>query len=385
MAKCLIGSALALFWSFMLLFGFTVVFSILIVQQFTIFLSDHKANLDSTYTKNVQQAFGSVWLGVLSLFQAISGGTDWGVYLEMVQKTGSFNTTIFLLYIFFVWLSVTNIIISIFVDKAMKLAQPDIDDRLLAKRKVDLQNVRDLKNLFNSMDVNKSGTLSAEELQKCIEDVRMASYFEMKGLDIKDAEVFFSMLTSMSGDNEVDVLTFVTGWLKMKGPATSLDVYTMQYQTQLWENKVQQQLRECRKNILDIYEEITTSKGPHPEQRHQKQDPELQHSRNEDGKDMTKHLSDSSFDKPDALQIPLIPDSDSGEADQTEMVPDCIQIPVVPETFLVETHNIAYTSQGSFAEDIDSEVDEMAGVADQQDSDEDTTPNNMALPGQMSA
>jgi len=259
MARCVLGSGLALFWSFMLLCGFTLVFSILVVQQFTLFLSDNYTDLDSSYMSKVQTHFGSVRQTVLSLFMGISGGADWGDLYDIVVLTGWLNSSLFLVYILMVWMSITNIIISIFVDRAMKLAQPDMDALLLAKRKSDLLHVQDLKSVFAAMDENHSGTLSAEELRRCIQDVRMASVFEMKGLDIKDAEVFFSMLTSMSGTDEVDVHTFLTGWLKLKGPATSLDLYTLQFQQQLWENTMANDLSQCRQDVARLHQDFMHS------------------------------------------------------------------------------------------------------------------------------
>jgi len=113
-----------------------------------------------------------------------------------------------------------------------------------------------LKCLFRMVDTNNSGTISEEELRSCLQHVGMAAYFEMKGLDVKDAEAFFRILTCMSGQDEVDVHAFVTGWLKMKGPATNLDLYTMQYQSQLWQHQLQKQLAICTDKIAQLHPDV---------------------------------------------------------------------------------------------------------------------------------
>jgi len=263
MIGCVMGSVRALFWCFVMLFGFALVFSILIVQQFTIFLADSNATAPISFVSDVEAKFGSVWVALLSLFMAISGGEDWGIFYALTTKTGALNPAFFLVYIALVWLSITNIIISIFCDKALNLAQPDLDERLLEKQKRDLQKVREIKRFFGSLDLNKSGTLSIDELQACMHDVQSLAYFDLMGLDIKDAEFFFRMLTSHTEQTEVDVHGFVTGWLKMKGAATSLDVYTVQYQTQMWVETMLAEIAGFREDMVQLSREVTRFSTAH--------------------------------------------------------------------------------------------------------------------------
>jgi len=248
------------------------------VQQFTIFLADSTNTLESSFVSSVQEDFGSVRAALLSLFMAISGGQDWGSLYKLVKATGTLNSSFFLAYILLIWLSITNIIISIFCDKAIKLAQPDLDESLLAKRRIDLEKVRSIKSFFKSLDLNQSGTLSVSELQQCMHDMRTATYFEMMGLDIKDAELFFAMLTSMSGKEEVDVHTFVTGWLKLKGAATSLDVYTVQYQTELLEEKMLNEIAAYKQDMMQLRQEMIEREIAHGQDQDQR-DAEMSRNR----------------------------------------------------------------------------------------------------------
>lgn len=58
---------------------------------------------------------------------------DWSALYEKISETGSVSSALFLLYIAFNVIVVWNIVTSMFVQKAVKLAQPDID-RLIEDR-----------------------------------------------------------------------------------------------------------------------------------------------------------------------------------------------------------------------------------------------------------
>jgi len=67
------------------------------------------------------------------------------------------------------------------------------------------------------------------------EDEKFNAYFEVRGIDVKDAQLFFKMLASAAGNNsnEVDVETFVGGCMRLKGYATSIDVHTLIYELRI--------------------------------------------------------------------------------------------------------------------------------------------------------
>jgi len=64
-------------------------------------------------------------------------------------------------------------------------------------------------------------------------DERIRTYFELKGLAIKDAELFFQMLGSVSQTEEVDIDAFIAGCMKMKGFALSVDLLSLGFETKL--------------------------------------------------------------------------------------------------------------------------------------------------------
>jgi len=253
MLNCVLGSFMSMFWSFFMLAGFTVIFAIVLVQQLTTFLLGHPVGKPASFYDDINTNFGSVESAIFTLFCGISGG-DWTVYFAAVSETGWFNSAIFLCYVIFVWLSVTNIITSIFIDKAMRIAQPEVDQLLLWKVKEDLESAQELKDLFIEMDLNQSGTISWEEFEICMKDLRLASLLQVKGLDIHDAKMFYRMLESIAGHHEVDLDSFVCGCLKMKGHALNIDLLQLNYETKIISRTQHRNYEQLKSELVQIKE-----------------------------------------------------------------------------------------------------------------------------------
>jgi len=256
MLTCVIGSLMSLFWAFFLILCFSVLFAIILVQHLTTFLVEQQVSED--LQSNLNAHFGSVQIATFTLFKGISGG-DWTKYFDIVTQTGWFNTVVFLMYILFVWLSVTNIITCIFVEKAMKLAQPGIEELLFEKRKAEVESAEELQKLFQSVDQNQSGAVSWQEFEKCMSDDAVASYFAVNGLNINDAYIFFRMLASTVGSTEIDLNTFVRGCLKMKGVAMNIDLLQLSYEVKVISKSQQHLFRVLEKEMTRLCNVLTSN------------------------------------------------------------------------------------------------------------------------------
>lgn len=119
-----------------------------------------------------------------------------------------------------------NILTGVFVENAMKLAEPDVAEIVMEKRKADAQEVQELKRLCSSLDVDGSGLISEAEfaVQMRNPSSYLRTYLEGLGLDKMAVKRFFAMLSDGSGTQEVDVETFAQGCLKIRTPATALDM-----------------------------------------------------------------------------------------------------------------------------------------------------------------
>merc|ERR1719330_323970 len=142
LVKCVLGSMLALFWSVLFLLLILMIASLMFMQATTQFQIDHPF---STSRDTYEPLFGDVGNTMLTLFQSTTGGRDWGEMYSAVAETGTINAFLFIAYIFFFTFAFINIVISIFMDKAMRLAEPDGEERALQKRHQQIERVRELK------------------------------------------------------------------------------------------------------------------------------------------------------------------------------------------------------------------------------------------------
>lgn len=254
--QCVVGSMSSLLCSFSIMLGFTCIFAVVLVQQMAVYLIENQHVLAADHVADIHKNFGSVARASLCLFQCIAGGTDWGTIYDMVQMSGTTAASAFVIYIVLVWFALQNIITSIFVDRAMHLAQPEVERRLLAKHKENLNNASELRRLFTLIDSNHSGHITLDEFRRCMQDERVASFFDIKGLPIHDVEVFFHMLASASGTVEVDIDMFISGCLRMRGQASNIDLLTFQYQNKRFEERMCRQMHQCQKHLEQLMQAL---------------------------------------------------------------------------------------------------------------------------------
>merc|ERR1712066_860626 len=137
-------------------------------------------------------------------------------------------------------------------EKALTLAQPDLDTQMLQKQRKDHQDAQELRKLTMTADNDFSGTLSLEEYTRFMQDPKFRSFFEMRGLDIKDAEMFFHMLTAVTQRDEVDIQTFVEGALRMRGFASSLDLHTLSFEVKVLHLHHKEFVRQCLNGLVQL-------------------------------------------------------------------------------------------------------------------------------------
>jgi len=140
--------------------------------------------------------------------------------------------TFFVLYIIFFQFAFYNIITSIFVDKAMKLAKPDDETLLMDRKKEDAAAKFQLQMVFSQLDDDNSGEISLDELSKVCEDEHMVYQLELLQIAVWDVEGFFRSLTAVTEKDTLDMDMFVDGCMKIRGAATSLDVQSIRWQVQ---------------------------------------------------------------------------------------------------------------------------------------------------------
>merc|ERR1712187_110988 len=132
-------------------------------------------------------------------------------------------------YIFFCIFSVMNIVTGVFVDGAIQRSSQERDLRLEKERAQKEMYVSMLLDLLEEIDAECKGVITREELQEAFKLERVQHYFSVLDIDIADSNYLFDML-DLDNSNEVDMEEFVTGCLRLKGNAKSIDIHTLMFE-----------------------------------------------------------------------------------------------------------------------------------------------------------
>jgi len=162
---------------------------------------------------------------------AMTGGEDWGNILVSLEPLAPEYRMLFLVFITFTVLALLNLVTAVFINAAMQRSQ---NDREFAVQQ-ELENKEELsviiQQVFLELDVNSSGSLSIEEFEKHIEDEKITAYLRSRGIDIGQVRTLFTLLdVDQTGDVSMD--EFVSGILRLKGGATSMDLAVLTYQVE---------------------------------------------------------------------------------------------------------------------------------------------------------
>ncbi|CAJ1373533.1 unnamed protein product [Effrenium voratum] len=176
------------------------------------------------------QFFGSVPGGMLTLWQAMTGGIDWSTVMNpLLAYTSPLAVIIFLFYIAFSLLALLNLITGVFVESAVKRGKEDKDSYL----------VQYVRGVFKKMEKSNSGIITWDDFQASLHSKDIKELFKAIDLDISEAHCVFKIL-DLDDDGTLDADEFLSGCLRLRGPAKALDVLVLMreirtMQTQLME------------------------------------------------------------------------------------------------------------------------------------------------------
>merc|ERR1712228_689065 len=177
----------------------------------------------------MKTSWSSIDRALLTLFESITGGRDWGEVFYSLEKVGMAYGICFLVYVYFMAFLVLNVVIGTVVDVTTSVAARD-RDRLVDNEMANLKDYSEnIKTFFVQADADKSGQLSWVEFREHLEDNRVKAYFQTLDLDIRKAHTLFKLL-DRNDNGEVGIEEFLDGCLRLRGAAKSLDIHLVIYQ-----------------------------------------------------------------------------------------------------------------------------------------------------------
>jgi voltage-gated sodium channel len=234
----LLGSMVSLFWSIVMMALIFYMFGLVFVQSTAMYKldnSDAVGQIDALVSD-----FGDVQTSMLSLYKATTGGDDWTNYYTELKPLGWEVSLLFLFFIAFSQIALMNILTGLFVENAIKLAQPDREAVFSEQQKSHWRNIKELEQIMRDTDVDGNGCISESEfkMQMKHQKSKLRTYLGASGVHEADAVRFFKMLKAASIDGEVDITGFIRGLLKLTGGAQSLDIQALAFEVNSLHKKV---------------------------------------------------------------------------------------------------------------------------------------------------
>ncbi|CAK0803380.1 unnamed protein product [Prorocentrum cordatum] len=251
MMESTIQSALTLLWCLLMVGFFVLLFALFFVQSASPVLASTDDSLTDAQRDAIIAYFGSVHVAARSLVMATTGGFDWEVLHGTLVPVGAHAVvTIYLrhFFILFFQIAIWNVVTSIrriFVDKASQLAKPNAEEALQRKQRMENKDRQALRKMIEKCDINKDGRTNLEEFIRMISHSDFQCFLQDRGIEIKEAMGFFSMVTAAHGTDEIDFDALALSCLRSQGSATGIDLNTFRHETRI-------HLREITSSLADL-------------------------------------------------------------------------------------------------------------------------------------
>jgi Ca2+-binding EF-hand superfamily protein len=214
------GSMRAFLWTMLLLFIVLYIFGV----YFTQLVLNHRLGTESlNLPMELDNFYGSLGSTVLGLFQSVTGGLDWeAMSTPLMKEVTPMLAVMFVFFISFTTLAVLNLVTGVFVESAI----------LRAKEDKDLCIVSQARMLFKTMDddFHSSGEISWSTFAAHLSSAEMKSFFDSMEIDISHAQSVFQLIDD-DGSGSIDAGEFLSGCLRLRGTAKSLDMLLLSRKT----------------------------------------------------------------------------------------------------------------------------------------------------------
>eukprot|EP00440_Ansanella_granifera_P030261 gb/GFBE01032879.1/.p1 GENE.gb/GFBE01032879.1/~~gb/GFBE01032879.1/.p1 ORF type:complete len:185 (+),score=57.48 gb/GFBE01032879.1/:1-555(+) len=160
---------------------------------------------------------------MLTLFMSVAGGVSWYDCAAPLQLESPLMMHLFLVYIFFTYFCVFNVVTGVFCNSAIESAASDPDLQAYNITHNTLRLKSQIKEFFEKIDADSSGFMSVAEFEHALENDELLAYFEALGMGAGEAWELFKLLDE-DGSNTIETKEFIEGCLKLKGGSTTVDL-----------------------------------------------------------------------------------------------------------------------------------------------------------------
>jgi len=255
MVTSIIGSLVSLGWSIVMLGLILFVFALFFVQQMAAYLSGLEPGTiggELELSEEQFKYFRSVRVAMLTLAMCTTGGKDWEDVWALLLPLGPGSSLIFVFYIAFFTFAVMNILTGIFVESALSLAKPTDTEALKQRRRKSEEEAEELTAILEMMDDDGDGCMSISEFGNIMTNDRVVHMFKKVGVDIKDAELFFTTVANLSNKDVIEIPEFVGQIMRLRGDALSIDLHAVLVQMHALQDRLAQSFDQMRQEHMRL-------------------------------------------------------------------------------------------------------------------------------------
>jgi len=185
----------------------------------------------------LDKSFGSLLRSMHTLYQAVTGGHDWGTTAAILSHIHDFWLLLFLVYQFVMTFALMNVITGVFCNGAIEGAQQDQNEVVEAHMAQMQKYVSKFKCLFRAIDSDHNGNITVDELEQHLEDEAVQAYLAAIDIEPKESWTLFALLDEDESE-EIDLEEFILGCLRLKGAAKAVDVAKLSIENKILNSKL---------------------------------------------------------------------------------------------------------------------------------------------------
>eukprot|EP00403_Amphidinium_massartii_P007997 CAMPEP_0178419134 /NCGR_PEP_ID=MMETSP0689_2-20121128/25451_1 /TAXON_ID=160604 /ORGANISM="Amphidinium massartii, Strain CS-259" /LENGTH=639 /DNA_ID=CAMNT_0020040557 /DNA_START=169 /DNA_END=2085 /DNA_ORIENTATION=+ len=235
MCMSMLSCLASLFWAMVLLLMVVFIFAI-------VFMHAGVTDLETTRENEEQWRlwYGSLGDTIMTLTKAISGGENWALLAEPLEKTHMAYGVLFTIFVMLFLYGALNVLTGVFMQRAVETMNHD-RDWITQNEIIKMENfVKNLMTLFNELDIDCSGDISWPEFVQAMETPSTQAFFTSHQLDLFDAHLVFN--TMAKGTGVVNLVEFVQGCSRASGYAKSAHLMALMKKTDAMHRDLKQAL-----------------------------------------------------------------------------------------------------------------------------------------------
>jgi hypothetical protein len=228
----LAGSMYPLFWSIVFITFVLYMSSLFLARIVLRYLAE--ADVARQDREDLLASYGSIGTAMFTLLQAVTG--DWDGHYNTIKVTGHRGSFVFVGIVMFFTFALWNVVMSLFIERAVAIAKPDMDELVFEQHQRDMEDVQAIMKIVKKHD-DGDCKITLEEFMHLWEDPQCRAIFSLRGIGVQDGAKFFKIMQAMAGTDEIDNEFFVSGCMRMKGVPTGSEIYILRYELNIIRNQ----------------------------------------------------------------------------------------------------------------------------------------------------